>query len=152
MPKRKPHASLIVGWREWVSLPDFSIGSIKAKIDSGARSSSLHAEQIRFEKREGKRWVLFDVYPDQRSNLTVVSCAAPLLEMRSIRSSNGEASMRPVVLTTLDLGARRWKIELTLASRDQMGFRMLLGREALRNRVLIHSGRSFMASHLRDDE
>ena len=144
-PRHILRPSLIVGWREWVCLPGLRIDMIKAKIDSGARSSSLHAERIRYEDRGGETWVLFDVFPLQRSSSMVVPCAIPLLEMRDVRSSNGEISTRPIVVTKLSLGGRRWPIELSLAARDQMGFRMLLGREAIRNRVLIDTGKSFLA-------
>lgn len=133
----------IIGWREWVSLPDFGIKSIKAKVDTGARSSSLHAfNMIQFEK-DGVQWVRFDVHPRQRSKKEIISVEAEILEYRSVRSSSGIAKIRPVIMVEIELLGNKWPVELTLASRDNMGFRMLLGREAFRNRFLIDAGRSY---------
>jgi hypothetical protein len=134
----------IIGWREWLSLPELGIKYIKAKIDTGARSSSLHAFDTEFFEREGEQWVRFKVNPVQRNESRVVEAAARVFDSRSIRSSSGEAQVRPVILTPVQLFGQRFDIELTLADRNQMGFRMLLGREAFRRRFLIDPGKSYL--------
>ena len=133
----------VIGWREWVGLPDLGIKTIKAKVDSGARSSSLHAFEIREFKKDGGNWVRFKVHPIQRSNDKVVVVESKVLEYRSVRSSSGKASERPVILTNVELRGVVWPVELTLANRDEMGFRMLLGREAFRDRFLVDGGKSY---------
>jgi hypothetical protein len=145
-PKKAAAARLpVIGWREWVTLPEFGVAGIKAKVDSGARSSSLHAFSLKSFRRDGAAWVRFQIHPVQRSTAASVDVEAPVLEYRHIRSSNGKSSRRPVIITQIELMGATWPIELTLASRDEMGFRMLLGREAIRNRFLVHTGRSFLA-------
>lgn len=134
---------ITIGWREWVGLPDLSIRSIKAKIDTGARSSCLHAFDIEPFIRDGCQWVRFDVHPIQRNDRFVKRCEAAVFDRRHVRSSNGLTSERFVIQTTLMLVGQRVPIELTLANRDAMGFRMLIGREAMRGRFLVDSGRSF---------
>jgi hypothetical protein len=135
---------LVVGWREWVALPKLGIAAIKPKIDTGARSSSLHAFNVETFERGGATWVRFDVHPLQRDDKTIVRAEARVLEFRHIRSSSGHQSLRPVIRTDLALGGRRWAVELTLAARDEMGFRMLLGREAMRGRFVVDPARSFL--------
>ncbi len=134
----------IIGWREWLSLPELGIKFIKAKIDTGARSSSLHAFDTEFYERDGEQWVRFKVNPVQRSESRVVEASARVFDSRSIRSSSGEAQVRPVIVTPVQLFGERFDIELTLADRNQMGFRMLLGREAFRRRFLIDPGQSYL--------
>lgn len=133
----------IIGWREWVGLPDFGIKRIKVKVDTGARSSSLHAFDKKIFDRDGKQWVRFKVHPIQRKSDKTVAVEAEILEFRSVRSSSGKASVRPVIITSVSLMGQTWPVELTLASRDEMGFRMLLGREAFRRRFLVDAGRSY---------
>ena len=133
----------VIGWREWVGLPDLGIKTIKAKVDTGARSSSLHAYGIQEFSRDGKQWVHFKVHPVQRKNDEVLEVEAAVLAFRSIRSSSGKAAMRPVILTNVELLGMTWAVELTLANRDAMGFRMLLGREAFRGRFLVDSAKSY---------
>jgi hypothetical protein len=133
----------IVGWREFIALPDMGIRSIKVKVDTGARSSSLHAYDIEEFEKVGQRWVRFNVHPLQRSDRKVVSVEAPVLDVRCIRSSSGAVTERYVILTTAKMQGQLWKIEVSLANRDQMGFRMLLGREAIRGRMLVDSGGSY---------
>ena len=143
MTKRAAPPLPVVGWREWVGLPDFGIRHIKAKVDTGARSSSLHAFDLHEFERDGANWVRFQVHPVQRKKDRTVSVEAQVLEYRSIRSSSGTASMRPVIVTNVRLLGITWPVELTLASRDEMGFRMLLGRTAFRRRFLVDAGRSY---------
>lgn len=133
----------VIGWREWVALPDLGINKIKVKVDSGARSSSLHAFDLKTFERDGVQWVRFQVHPLQRSREKNTTVEAIILEFRSVRSSSGIAKMRPVIVTEIELLGKRWPVELTLASRDNMGFRMLLGREAFRGRFLVDAGKSY---------
>lgn len=134
-----------MGWREWISLPDLGIELIKAKVDTGARSSSLHAFDIRVMRRRGGDLIRFKVHPIQRSNRKVVEAVARILDERRIRSSSGHASMRYVIETDVEIGGERWPIELTLTNRDEMGFRMLLGRQAIRRRYVVDPGLSYLA-------
>jgi hypothetical protein len=141
-----PKARLpVIGWREWVSLPELGIRTIKAKVDTGARSSSLHAFDLEEFDRNGERWIRFRVHPVQRNAAETVETEARILEYRRVRSSSGKASRRPVIMTKLSLLEKTWTVELTLANRDQMGFRMLLGREAFRGRFLVDAGKSYYA-------
>lgn len=133
-----------IGWREWVTLPDFGVPSVKAKIDTGARTSSLHAFGTELFRRRGRDWVRFSIHPEQRSKAGAAMVEALLLDVRTVRPSSGHAERRLVVETTIELLGDRWPIELTLTRRDAMGFRMLLGRQALRGHVLVDPGRSFV--------
>ncbi len=143
MTKEQAKNLPIIGWREWVGLPDLGITKIKAKVDSGARSSSLHAFNIEPFVKHGKDWVRFDIHPRQRKNKPVVQAESEIHEFRFVRSSSGESSERPVILTQIKMMGQIWAIELTLADRHEMGFRMLLGREAFRSRFLLDAGNSF---------
>lgn len=141
----------VIGWREWVALPALLDLPIKAKIDSGARTSSVHSFGTRRFSEGGAPWVEFLLHPIQRVNLPEIACVAPIKDERWVRSSNGESEKRIVVETLARLGAVDWRIELTLADRDVMGFRMLLGREAIRRRFLIDPGRSYRQSSRHPD-
>lgn len=137
---------LVVGWREWVRLPDLlpdPADAIKAKIDTGARTSALHAWDIEPERRDGEQWLRFTLHPRQNNDEYVVPAAARLVEEREVRSSNGDVEIRPVIETTVALGGTTFPIEFTLTNRDQMSFRMLLGRSALAQRVLVDPEASF---------
>ncbi len=137
------HALPIIGWREWVALPDLGIRRIKVKVDTGARSSSLHAFDLQTFQRDGQEYVQFSVHPIQRSAAGAVVVEARVLEHRNVRSSSGKATRRPVIVTNLSLLGHTWPVELTLANRDAMGFRMLLGREAFRDRFIVDAGKSW---------
>jgi hypothetical protein len=138
-PQHKP----VIGWREWISLPSLHIARIKAKVDTGARSSSLHAFDVETFTRRGKQFVRFGVHPLQRDAESSVAAEAEVFEFRRVKSSSGHSTLRPVILAEVEVLGRRWTIELTLANRDQMGFRMLLGRQAVRGRFLVDAGRSY---------
>lgn len=143
MVKHKKSSLPVIGWREWIGLPDLEIKMIKVKVDTGARSSSLHAFNQRVFEKDGVQWVRFQVHPVQRKSDKTVEVQAEIVEFRSVRSSSGKTSMRPVILTNVTLLGFTWPVELTLARRDEMGFRMLLGREAFRGRFLVNAGKSF---------
>lgn len=139
-------ASRVVGWREWVALPELGIAAIKAKVDTGARSSSLHAYDMKRFRRRGVSLIRFKVHPIQRDFRTVVQSEARLVDLRKVRSSSGVQTLRPVIVTPLQLGEEIREIEITLVRRDEMGFRMLLGRQSIRGHWLVDPGRSFVAS------
>ncbi|HJQ42113.1 MAG TPA: RimK/LysX family protein [Jatrophihabitantaceae bacterium] len=132
----------VIGWREWVSLPDLGVEWVKAKIDTGAKSSSIHAWDIDVDDRAGE--VRFNLCPRQDDESFVVAARALLVEHREVRSSNGEVDLRPVIRTAAVVRGHAFDIELSLASRDEMGFRMLLGRSAIRRRFLVDAGKSFV--------
>lgn len=134
----------LIGWREWIALPELSIDAIKAKVDTGARSSALHAFDVERFERDGAPWVRFRVHPVQRDTDITVEAMAALADERSVRSSLGHAQIRPVIVTPVRLGQDRWPVELTLTNRDVMGFRFLLGRQAIRGRYAVDPGRSYV--------
>lgn len=131
---------LIIGRNEWCALPDLHVPAIKVKIDTGARTSAIHAFNIEPVMRQGIKYVHFDILPLQTNGDILIACKAPILDERYIMSSNGHKEHRYVIATQLRLNQELWNIELTLSNRDPLRFRMLLGREALSNRVLIHPG------------
>lgn len=135
---------VVVGWREWVALPDWGVEHVKAKIDTGARTSALHAFGLEPFRRDDEEWVRFHVHPWQRSAADDVPVEAPLIGRRSVRSSSGVSNMRPVVRTTVELGGRSLAIEVTLTRRDTMGFRMLIGRQALRRNFVVDPAASYL--------
>ncbi len=135
----------IIGWREWVAFPDLPIDQIKAKIDTGARSSALHAYNIEFYKtKNGKSRVKFIVHPLQKNMKHAIQCHADVVDERYVKSSSGQQELRATILTTLKMGDETWPIELTLTNRDNMGFRLLIGRTALRKKFLVDPQRSFL--------
>ena len=134
-----------LGWREWASLPELGIDRIKAKLDTGARTSALHAFDLERFDRGGTEMVRFEIHPEQRTADGAVTVERPVFDERWVRNSGGERELRPVIHTVVAIGDRTWPIELTLTRRDEMGFRMLLGRQALRKRALVDPGRSFRA-------
>lgn len=135
---------MTVGWREWVGLPSFGVAHLKAKIDTGARTSALHAFDLVEFERDGEEWVRFSVHPWQRSDEDAVPTECRVHDRRAVRSSSGHSEPRVVVLTDVRLGAEVVTAELTLTRRDEMGFRMLIGREVLRQGFLVDSGRSYL--------
>lgn len=149
LKRRTKRVLEVIGWREWVALPALGIQAVKAKVDTGARSSSLHAFDVREFREGGKTWVRFRVHPLQRNARAFVEATAELFEYRKVKSSGGHETHRPVILTPVEILGQRWEIEVTLASRDTMGFRMLLGRQALKRRFLVDSGRSFQGGRWR---
>ena len=140
-----------IGWRENLTLPQLNINRIKAKIDTGARSSALHAFDIEELSKNGKSIIRFRVHPLQKSDDITIIAEAPLIEYREIKNSGGTVELRPVVKTEISLKKKKWAIELTLTNRELMGFRMLLGREAVRNKFLVDPGKSYLQSERKDN-
>ncbi len=147
-PQKRKKVKPTLGWREWVRLPELGIDRIKAKVDTGARSSSIHAMHLEVLHRDGKQFVRFQVHPVQRSSRDVLTVQAEILEFRDVKSSSGQIAKRPVIVTPVYVAGQIFSIELTLAPRDTMGFRMLLGRQAVRRRFLIDPGRSYYGGKL----
>jgi hypothetical protein len=134
----------LIGWREWVALPDLAIPHIKAKVDTGAKTSALHAFYVKPFERDGISWVKFGVHPLQASAGQVIDCEARVKDVRRVTDSGGHAEMRPVIETRLLVLGEMRVIELTLTDRENMMFRMLLGRSALKRRFVVDSGKSFL--------
>lgn len=134
----------IIGWREWVSLPDLDIPRIKAKIDTGARTSALHAFELHSFVDQGVKKVRFSIHPFQKRNDIIKNCETEVIDQRWVSDSGGHKEKRYVILTTVRLGDMEWEIEMTLTNRDTMKFRMLLGRTALESGILVDPESSYM--------
>lgn len=134
----------MLGWREWVSLPSLGLGQVKAKIDTGARTSSLHAFELRDFHDNGIHKVEFKMHPRQRDRDKVIVCVADIVDQRTVTDSGGHREKRWVIETTIGLGQHVWPVEMNLTSRDDMLFRMLLGRTALKGRALVDPSRSYL--------
>lgn len=134
----------ILGWREWLAFDELGIAKIKAKVDTGARTSALHAFEVIELSRDGEPWVRFGVHPEQHNTDREIWCEAPMFDKRVVRDSGGHEQERPVIKTPIRLGGSSWEIEMTLTNRDNMGFRVLLGRTAIRRRFLVDAGRSYL--------
>ena len=130
-------SKIILGSEEWCSLPELGIPAIKARVDSGAKTSALHAVNIAPFIKDGENWVRFDINPIQKNEKTIIHCEAKLIDKRIVKSSSGYREQRFVIQTHLEIGNEIWAIEMTLTNRDSMGFRMLLGREAMSGRTLV---------------
>ena len=134
----------LAGWRERVSLPDVGVAWTKAKLDTGARSSAIHAFDLVESDEDGERWVTFGVHPWQETDEDAVEVRSRVLDVREVRSSSGHAEQRYVVPMDVTLMGRTITVEMTLGNRDEMGFRMLVGREALRQGYVVDPARSYL--------
>jgi len=134
---------LRVGWREWLGLPGLGVPAIKAKVDTGARTSCLHVCSMETYTEEGAEWVRFVVQPLRKHPEVIFNCAAPVLDRRNVTDSGGHTQSRIFIQTEVSLGDRRWQCELNLTRRDNMLFPMLLGRTALHGHAVVEPGESF---------
>jgi hypothetical protein len=147
-PRKKP---VTLGWREWVDLPELGLQHVKAKVDTGARTSALHAFELRTFTEGGKQRVEFKMHPNQKDNQTVVVCVANVVDERIVRDSGGHKEQRFVIETPVRVGDQEWPIEVTLTARDDMLFRMLLGRTAMKGRAIVDPSRSYLSSKRKAD-
>mgnify|MGYP000122483875 FL=1 len=138
------HDKTLIGSEEWCSFPQLGIPAIKARVDSGAKTSALHAINIAPFVKNDSNWVKFDINPIQNNVRTIIHCEAPLIDKRIVKSSSGFREQRYVIQTTLKLGNETWNIEMTLTNRDSMGFRMLLGREAMIGRAIVDPEKQYL--------
>lgn len=137
-------ARIEVGWREWLALPDLEVPAIKAKIDTGARTSALHVCELDTFVRNGRTWVRYRLHPLQRRTDIELERVAEVADLRTVRNSGGQAEERIIVMSTVVLAGLRWSVEIGLARRDDMLFRMLLGRSALDERFVVNPARSYL--------
>ena len=139
----------LIGWREWVDLPDLGLFDIKAKVDTGARTSALHAFNVEPFSEGGRQRVRFSMHPLHRNDEKVLICEADVVDERTVTSSSGQRDRRYVIETTLDFAGERWPIEMTLTARDDMMFRMLLGRTAMNGRLIVDPEQSYLTGRRR---
>ena len=138
----------VIGWREWVILPDLGIEEIKAKVDTGARTSALHAFSLEPFTENGINKIRFDIHPLQHNTEQVITCVANVVDKRLVTDSGGHTEVRYVIQTPIIIAGQRWSIEITLTERENMLFRMLLGRSALRRRFIVNPARSFITTRI----
>jgi len=139
-----PSELLTLGWREWVGLPQLGLPSIKAKVDTGARTSTLHAFEVKPFVKNGSDKVEFKIHPQQRNTERVIVCVADIVDERPVTDSGGHREQRWVISTPMNIGPYTWPIEITLTSRDSMMFRMLLGRTAMRGLAVVNPAQSYL--------
>ncbi len=142
----KSEKKQVIGWREWVQLPELGVFVTKAKVDTGADNSSLHAFNLERFERDGIEHVRFEVHPKQRSRRPVIRCEAPLAMEKKVRNPGGRSELRPVIRTIIVVAGVELDALVNLTSRDEMGFRMLLGRRAVRGSFVIDPGRSYLGA------
>jgi hypothetical protein len=144
MRKGSAEPKRVIGWREWVQLPDLGVVEMKAKVDTGADNSSLHAFNVERIERDGAEYVRFEIHPKQRSKKPTILCEAPLAMEKKVKNPGGRTELRPVIRTRVVVAGEVIEALVNLTSRDEMGFRMLLGRRAVRSRFVIDPGRSYL--------
>lgn len=143
-----PHLP-IIGWREWIAFPELDIPGVKAKIDTGARSSALHTHDYEvYDGDDGEKRVRFHLHPLRDRDDVELSCDAPVSDLREVKDSGGHAELRPFIVVNAQLGEFSWPIELSLTNREGMRFRMLLGRAAVKGHFLVDSSRSYLLGRI----
>jgi hypothetical protein len=152
MTRKAKEPKAVIGWREWVQLPELGVFEMKAKVDTGADSSSLHAFNVERIQRNGVDYVRFEIHPKQRSRKPTIQCEAPLAMEKKVKNPGGRSELRPVIRTKVIVAGVGLDALVNLTSRDEMGFRMLLGRRAVRNEFVIDPGRSYLGARPRREE
>jgi hypothetical protein len=147
---KKPLTKPFIGWREWVSLPELGIEKIKAKVDTGARTSALHAFSLHPFIEDGIQKIQFNIHPSQHSTEPTIDCIAHVVDKRIVTDSGGHEEERFVIRTPVTIAGQTWSIEITLTEREGMLFRMLLGRSALRKRFIINPAKSFVTTKAKE--
>lgn len=137
---------IIIGRLETIELPDLAISGLQVRVDTGAKTSSLHVDNITKIVKKGKPYVTFDIHPDVHNVNSIVNCTAPISDIRKVKSSNGTTEQRYVIETTVVLGEETWPIEITLTDRSDMSYLMLFGREAIGKRFLVDPSKVFVNS------
>jgi len=143
---------IMLGWREWVSLPELGIESIKAKVDTGARSSALHTFELEPFSEDGIAKVRFSIHPYQHDLSIVRECVANLVDQRNVTDSGGHTELRPVISTPVCMGGITKQIEITLTNRENMKFRMLLGRTAMHGDFSVDPAGSYLLGKPNDEQ
>ena len=143
---------IVVGSEEWCGLPNLNIPAIKTRVDSGAKTTALHAVNITPFDKNGSAWVRFEVHPIQYDGKTTLICESPVVDKRRVKSSSGIGELRYVINSQISIGENTWEIEVTLTNRDSMGYRMLLGRQAMAGRMLVDPQVSFQFGKVSDEE
>lgn len=141
-----------IGWREWVCVPALGLPDMRAKVDTGAKTSALHAFEVKPFQKNGQKWVRFRIHPRKTLPDLECTCEAPVIDERVVKDSGGHAERRYVIKQTVYLGTWHWEIEMTLTDRDTMAFLMLIGREALAGRFLVDSSASFLLGRPQVDD
>ena len=139
---------VIIGWQEIVALPQINLPALRVKVDTGAKTSSLHAENIKYFTEGEIEYITFDVHPVQKNKDIVIHCQAPLSDKRNVKSSSGYKENRPMIKTNIKIGDYVFEIDLNLTKRDYMGFRMLLGRDAMKGNIVIDPEHKFLHGRL----
>jgi hypothetical protein len=147
--KKNKYPHPVIGWREWVALPELNINNIKAKVDTGARTSALHAFRLKPFEENGQAKIRFDIHPIQHNTDLIVTCTANIVDRRLVTDSGGHEEERFVICTPITIAGQTWPIEITLTERENMLFRMLLGRSALRKHFVINPARSFVTTKVK---
>jgi len=142
-------STLTLGWREWCALPDLGIPALKAKVDTGAKTSVLHTFQVYSFEEKGQRYVRFLVHPLQKNDVLVRECIAAVKDERMVSDSGGHKEMRYIIETEIRMGDKSWAIEMSLTNRDTMRFRMLLGRRAMQRGIVVDPSASYINGKIR---
>lgn len=149
--KKRKKENMLVGWREWAALPELNIPAIKMKIDTGAKTSALHAFNVKSFEQDGQHFVSFEVHPLQKSKKVNHRCTARLVDERTVTSSNGHQETRLTIRTPIEMQGKKWDIDITLTKRDIMAYRMLLGREAMKS-ITVEPSKSFKGGKISKSE